>query len=388
MPAMRLPILILSVIPLQRAERMRGRNAGLCCIQSFSPGLRRILSALCVLCLSLSLLPPAAAQGYAIGADVSFLARCEQDGVVFKKNGKPVDVLELLREHHYNWVRLRLFHDPSANPDKLPNDLPYTLELAQRAKALGFHLLLDLHYSDSWADPGKQPIPAAWSKLKHKQLVEQLYSYTRDTIAAFARQNVMPDMVQVGNEVTNGMLWPDGKLPDNWDNFADLLKAGIAGVDAGRGAFPRPRIMIHIERSGDTSAAEWFFDNLIAHHVPFDVIGLSYYPFWHGRIEMLRGNLHDLALRYRLPIIVVETAYNWTPGGMSGKKTDFPESPEGQLAFLRAVDAAVRAIPNGLGQGVFWWEPAAEGDLNGRSFFDNNGNVLPVIAAFDSSASP
>jgi arabinogalactan endo-1,4-beta-galactosidase len=146
--------------------------------------------------------------------------------------------------------------------------------------------------------------------------------------------------------------------------------------------------MIHIERSGDSSAAEWFFDNLIAHHVPFDVIGLSYYPFWHGRIEMLRGNLHDLALRYRLPIIVVETAYNWTPGGMSGKKTDFPESPEGQLAFLRAVDAAVRAIPNGLGQGVFWWEPAAEGDLNGRSFFDNNGNVLPVIAAFDSSASP
>jgi arabinogalactan endo-1,4-beta-galactosidase len=146
--------------------------------------------------------------------------------------------------------------------------------------------------------------------------------------------------------------------------------------------------MIHIERSGDYSAAVWFFDNLIAHHVPLDVIGLSYYPFWHGRIEMLRGNLHDLALRYRLPIIVVETAYNWISGGMAGKSSDFSESLEGQLAFLRAVNAAIRAIPNGLGQGVFWWEPAAEGDLRGRSFFDNNGNVLPVITAFDSSASP
>jgi arabinogalactan endo-1,4-beta-galactosidase len=100
----------------------------------------------------------------------------------------------------------------------------------------------------------------------------------------------------------------------------------------------------------------------------------------------LRGNLHDLALRYRKPIIVVETAYNWEPGGMTGKKAEFAESPEGQLAFLRAVDAAVRAIPDGLGQGVFWWEPAAEGGLRGRSFFGQDGDVLPVITAFDPPA--
>ncbi len=327
-------------------------------------------------------------QTYAIGADVSFLAKCEHDGVIFKENGQPKDVLAMLREHHYNWVRLRIFHDPAAAPDRLPNDLNYTLALARRAKALGFHLLLDFHYSDSWADPGKQLTPAAWSGLKHKQLVKQVFAYTRDTIAAFAQQGVMPDMVQVGNEVTNGMLWPDGKLPDNWDNFADLLKAGIRGVDAGSGAAPRPRIMIHIERSGDYDAAVWFFDNLIAHHVGFDVIGLSYYPFWHGSMTALRGNLHDLALRYRRPIIVVETAYNWTPGTSKGKSAEFPESPEGQLQFLRAVDAAVRAIPNGLGQGVFWWEPAAEGGLRGRSFFDFDGNVLPVITAFDAPGGP
>jgi len=345
--------------------------------------MRKVFIHICVVLFALLLAPCAKAQSFANGADVSFLAKREQDGVVFKENGQPVDVLVLLRAHHYNWVRLRIFHDPAAAPDKLPNDLPYTLALARRAKALGFHILLDLHYSDSWADPAKQPTPAAWSKLKHKQLVQQVFAYTRDTIAAFAAQGLMPDMVQVGNEVTDGMLWPDGKLPDNWDNFADLLKAGIAGVDAGRGAAPKPRIMIHIERSGDYDAAVWFFDNLIAHHVPFDVIGLSYYPFWHGNLANLRGNLHDLALRYRLPIIVVETAYNWTPGAMTQKKADFPETPEGQLEFLRALNAAVRGVPNGLGQGVFWWEPAAGGPLRGRSFFDHDGNALPVITALD-----
>lgn len=367
---------------------LRHRRALLSSSREKPGATRRLLRLAVIVFLAALASCPACAQDYAIGADVSFLAKCEQDGVVFKQNGQPVDVLALLREHHYNWVRLRIFHDPAAAPDKLPNDLNYTLALARRAKALGFQLLLDFHYSDSWADPGKQSTPAAWAALKHKQLVRQVFAYTRDTIAAFGQQGVMPDMVQVGNEVTNGMLWPDGKLPDNWDNFADLLKAGIAGVDAGGGPEPRPRIMIHIERSGDYAAAVGFLDNLIAHHVAFDVIGLSYYPFWHGRMETLRGNLHDLALRYRRPIVVVETAFNWTPGRTAGKSAEFPESPEGQLEFLRAVDAAVRAVPNGLGQGVFWWEPAAEGGLRGRSFFSNDGNVLPVITAFDPHSGP
>ena len=344
--------------------------------------MRTLLVLVCVLFLAVLAPRPAHAQDYAVGADVSFLAKCEQDGVVFKENGQPVDVLALLRAHHYNWVRLRIFHDPAAAPDKLPNDLPYTLALAHRAKAMGFRILLDLHYSDSWADPGKQPTPAAWAKLSHKQLVKQVFAYTRDTIAAFAQQGLMPDMVQVGNEITNGMLWPDGKLPDHWDQFADLLQAGIRGVKAGSRSGPRPRIMIHIERSGDYDAAVAFFDQLLARNLKFDVIGLSYYPYWHGDLPTMQSNLSKLALRYRRPIIVVETAYNWTPG-RAGKSQDFPETPQGQLAFLRAVDAAVRAIPKGLGQGVFWWEPAAEGGLRGRSFFDNDGNVLPVIAALD-----
>jgi len=332
-------------------------------------------------CASISTL----AQSYAVGADVSFLAKSEQDGVVFKEAGQPKDALAILRDHHYNWVRLRIFHDPSDSTDKLPNDLNYTLALARRAKKMGFHLLLDFHYADSWADPGKQPIPAAWSSFKHAQLVDQVFTYTRDVIGAFAHQGVMPDMVQVGNEITYGMLWPDGELPTNWDNFADLVNAGIKGVEAGRGHRHMPRIMIHIERSGDYGAAVDFFDKLIARHVSFDVIGLSYYPFWHGDITTLRANLGKLAQRYRRPIIVVETAFNWKPGGTALKNSDFPESPAGQEAFLRAVDAAVRNLPDGLGQGVFWWEPAVEGELRERGFFDDQGNVLPVISAFDNS---
>jgi arabinogalactan endo-1,4-beta-galactosidase len=338
--------------------------------------------------LALCAFRPAFAQDYAVGADVSFLAKCEQDGVVFKENGKPVDVLALLREHHYNWVRLRIFHDPAAATIHLPNDLNYTLALAKRAKALGFHILLDFHYSDSWADPGQQPMPAAWKTLTHKQLVKQVYLYTRDTIRSFGAQGVMPDMVEVGNEVTNGMLWPDGKLPANWNQFSDLLKAGIRGVNAGHQTAPRPRIMIHIERSGDYDAAVGFLDQLAAHHVQFDILGLSYYPRWHGGSAQMRQNLSKLALRYHYPIIVVETAYDWTPADFAGKTSEFPESPDGQLAFLHAVDAAVRAVPDSLGQGVFWWEPAAEGGLRDRSFFDKDGNVLPVITAFDASNSP
>lgn len=343
----------------------------------------RALTAIGILCLSLIAAYGAAAQGYAIGADVSFLGKCEQDGVVFKEDGQPKDVLAILREHHYNWVRLRLFHDPAANPTKLPNNLDYTLALARRAKALGFHVLLDLHYSDTWADPGKQFTPAAWSRLNHRKLGREVYRYTQQTIAAFASQGVIPDMVQIGNEVTHGMLWPDGKLPENWNHFADLVKAGIRGVQAGRGSAPMPRIMIHIERSGDYAAAVDFYDHLIARHVSFDVIALSYYPYWHGDMATMRANLTRIALRYHKPVMIVETAYDWTPNNFAAKRPDFPETPQGQLEFLRAVDAAVRSVPEGLGQGVFWWEPAAEGGLRARSFFDYQGNVLPAITAFD-----
>src|ERR1017187_5146200 len=153
-------------------------------------GMRKILLLACAAVLAGPELRPACAQSYAIGADVSFLGKCEQEGAVFKEGGQPKDVLALLHEHQYNWVRLRLFHDPSLSEGHLPNDLAYTLRLARRARAMGFHVLLDLHYSDTWADPGKQFTPIAWSGLNHKQLEGQVFAYTRDVIAAFARKGL------------------------------------------------------------------------------------------------------------------------------------------------------------------------------------------------------
>src|SRR5580658_390506 len=201
-------------------------------------------------------------QDYAIGADISFARQAEQQGVVFKENGVVTPVLEILKAHGYNWVRLRLFHAPT----DLPNNLDYTIASAKAAKKLGFHFLLDLHYSDTWADPGKQFTPHAWAGMSHDQLVKAVFAYTRDTIAAFRSAGVLPDMVQVGNEITAGILWPDGRLPGNWDNLADLLKAAIAGVDAGAAVGtndnPHPRIMIHIDRGGDVEATRYFFDKL------------------------------------------------------------------------------------------------------------------------------
>lgn len=325
------------------------------------------------------------AQEYAIGADVSFARQAEQEGFVFKDNGVPAPVLEMLKAHNYNWVRLRIFHTPT----DLPNNLDYTIASAKAAKKLGFRILLDFHYSDTWADPAKQFTPKAWTGLEHEQLVEQVFAYTRDTIAAFRSANVLPDMVQVGNEITNGMLWPDGRLPDHWDHFADLVKAGIAGVAAGAGDNPHLRIMIHIERSGDQPRTKYFFDQLNSYHVSYDVMGQSYYPWWHGGLKTLRKNLRFMAQRYKKDIFVVETAYNWKPTEYLTKQAPFPETPEGQRKFLEQVNRVVKETPLGLGKGIFWWEPAVPpSPISSRSFFDDNFNALPVIDVFDSAAKP
>jgi len=322
---------------------------------------------------------PSRGQEYAIGADVSFLRQAEQQGAVFKENGTPKPVLEILKAHGFNWIRLRLFHTPS----ELPNNLAYTIAEAKDARKLGFKLLLDLHYADSWADPGKQPIPKAWQGKSHAELVTAVFEYTRDTTAAFRDAGVLPDMIQIGNEITNGILWPDGGLPGNWDHFAELVYAGINGMDAGRGNGRRPQIMIHIDRPCDQATTKAFFDKLNSYDVPYDVIGQSYYPWWHGNLNALRQNLEFMANEYHKDIVVVETAYNWQPGNYLGKPAPFTESAEGQREFLDEVNRAVMATPNGHGRGVFWWEPAVKGDLAIRSFFDQQGNVLPVVTVFD-----
>jgi arabinogalactan endo-1,4-beta-galactosidase len=341
--------------------------------------MNRSLVVVAFLALSLGVPQPSRSQSYAIGADVSFLGQAEQHGVVFKDGDQAKPGLEILKDHGYNWIRLRLFHTPTT----LPNNLPYTVALAQRAKALGFKFLLDYHYADDWADPGKQPVPEAWRGKSHAELVKAVFEYTRDTISAFRDAGVLPDMVQVGNEITNGMLWPDGSLPANWDNFAQLLYAGINGVDAGRGNGPRPKIMIHIDRGADQKGTKAFLDKLNSHEIPYDIIGQSYYPWWHGSLNDLRSNLQFMAHEYQKDIIVVETAYNWRPAEYANKLPPFPESPEGQRDFLDQLNRVVQDTPDGRGAGVFWWEPAVEGPLTRRGLFDDQHKALPAMTVFD-----
>ena len=319
------------------------------------------------------------AADYAIGADLSFLKQAEEQGTVFKDNGQAKPGLQIFKDHGYNWIRLRLFHTPS----RLPNNLEYTITMAKEAKKMGFKLLLNYHYSDTWADPAKQYIPSAWKDKSHAELVQAVFEYTRDTIAAFRDADVLPDMVQVGNEIINGMLWPDGKLPDNWDNFAELIKAGISGIDAGRGSAPRPRIMVHIDQGGNIKRTKSFFDKLNSYGIAYDVIGQSYYPWWQGTLLDLRENLIFMANEYQKDIIVVETAYNWKSAEYKDKPAPFPETSEGQQAFLDEVNRIVLSTPDNRGKGVFWWEPAVAAKRNSRGMFDDEGNALPVITVFD-----
>jgi len=319
-------------------------------------------------------------QEHIIGADLSYLKEAEDKGFLFKENGVAKPGLQIFKDHGYNWIRLRLFHTPV----QLPNNLEYTITVAKEAKKLGYKFLLDYHYSDTWADPHKQFVPKAWEGLPHEILVDSVFDYTRATMIAFRKAGAFPDMVQIGNEISNGMLWPDGKLPQNWDQFAELIRAGISGVYASCGNHSCPKIMIHIDKGGNREYTKKWFDKLNSYHIRYDVMGQSYYPWWHGSILDLRGNLNFMARTYKKEIIVVEAAYNFAPAEYLNKPAPFPETPEGQKEFLEEVNRAVLAVPDGLGKGVFWWEPAAPNKrFSSRTFFDEKGNVQPVITVFD-----
>jgi arabinogalactan endo-1,4-beta-galactosidase len=323
----------------------------------------------------------ARADDFAFGADLSFLKQAEDRGTVFKDGTNAAPGLQIFRNHNYNWIRLRLFVEPVK--ESLPNNLAYTLAMAKEAKQMGCKILLDFHYAQSWADPGKQPTPDQWKNMSHKERAQAVFEYTRDTIATFRDAGVLPDMVQIGNEITHGMLWPDGRLP-NWDNFADYLRAGINGVNAGCGSEKRPKILLQLAEDGKPASTQYFFDKIRSYDIPYDIIGFSYYPWWHGSIDDLKTNLAFAVNRYGKDVMVVETAYYWKPNGETRNRLrPFPETPEGQRDFLAAVTQAVMNAPDGHGKGVFWWEPAVTGNLAARGFFDDDGNSLPVLTVYD-----
>ena len=282
-----------------------------------------------------------------IGADISFVPQEEARGKKYSDNGVEKDVLEILKDHKFNWIRLRLFVDPDAENGYSRGGggfcgLEKTLEMAKRVKAAGMKFLLDFHYSDTWADPGKQFTPSAWKNLHGSALEGRIYSYTNETIKRFIAEGLRPDMVQVGNEINNGMLWPVGKLPggeekvnsnEEMESFCILLRCASAAV---RAADPDISIMVHIACGGQNTESVAFFDKIISRDVKFDVIGQSYYPEYHGTLEELEFNLNDLVKRYNKPIFVVEYHEN-----------------------KKAVNDIVHHIPNKMGLGTFIWEPTS-----------------------------
>ncbi|MBT8228164.1 MAG: arabinogalactan endo-1,4-beta-galactosidase [Dactylosporangium sp.] len=331
------------------------------------------------------------------GADVSQLAKNEAYGAVYRDvAGHPRDALEILAEAGVNYLRLKVWVDPADGF----SDKDHVLAMARRAKAEGMQLLIDFHYSDSWADPGKQIKPAAWAALPFDQLRQALYEHTFDVLASLRAQRTPADLAQIGNEINGGLLWPDGRW-DNWDGLADLL---IAGASAVRDASPATRVVLHLAEGGDNAAHQWWFDNAVARGVPFDVIGVSHYVYWHGPLSSLQANLNDLAVRYDKDVLVVEAAYGFTTAENDGQENIFtaalaeaggyPATPSGQAQALRDTMAVVAAVPGGRGLGVFYWEPTwtavpgsgwdPEDPTSGngwenQALFDYTGRALPGL---------
>jgi hypothetical protein len=302
--------------------------------------------------------------GRMIGADISWLPEIEAGAGRFaqgarqvREHGAPVDAITLLRRHGFNTIRLRIFVNPENPGGYSPGTgfcgLDSTLSMARRVKAAGMQLLLDFHYSDYWADPQQQNKPLAWAGLEYGALRDTVRSYTSSVLRALQDQGTAPDMVQIGNEINHGLLWPDGHVA-NLDQLAGLLQAGVEGTEAVAPGIP---VMMHIALGGQNDEARFWLDNMIARGVRFDVIGLSYYPRWHGTLEDLSANLNDLVARYRKPVNVVEYS-----------------------DFKRPVHDIVFGLPNDLGKGAAIWEP-----IGWRSgLFDREGRVTDLMQTYDS----
>lgn len=335
--------------------------------------------------------PASSSTVFIRGADISFTLQEEGIGQSYIDNGQTAPLETILAGHGANYVRLRAWVDPP----KGTSDLGSALALARRANAAGLRLLLDLHYSDSWADRTTQQTPAAWRSKTPDELGDIVHNYTRDVVAAFGRQGTPVDILQIGNEVTQGMLWPTGqiyrKTGEDWSGYAALVKAGINGATEASQT-KKPRIMLHSDTGGDQVASIYFFDHLLEQGVSFDLIGLSYYPFWHGALAGLQQNLHALASRYGKDIIIAETAYPWTlssGGDVQSVVTSiealpdaasFPPTPQGQAKYFEALNQVLRGVPNNHGAGYFIWEP---GWLPGVPADSRTGNTHSNLTMFD-----
>jgi arabinogalactan endo-1,4-beta-galactosidase len=238
-------------------------------------------------------------NSYIKGMDISSLYEIEKCGGKYYDHGIEKDLFDILKYYDINAIRLRLWNNPYSEDGEAygagTNDLTTTILLAKRAKAHGMKILLDYHYSDFWTDPGKQTIPKAWEELSVEELEIKMFEFTKETLLSMSDNEVFPDMIQIGNELSNGLLWPYGKVPE-YDNLAKFVNAGIRGVRAVNNQVP---IMLHLDNGGNNPLYREWFDEFLKRGEDFQIIGLSYYPFWHGTMESLENNMNDIAVRYR-----------------------------------------------------------------------------------------
>lgn len=246
------------------------------------------------------------------GMDLSFLPKGIDDGMQVKDfDGTIMAPLALAKKYGVNSVRLRLWNQPENIPDaKGYCNLEHTIKLAKEIRKYDMHFMLDFHYSDFWADPGKQTKPLAWKELHGKALEEAVYAFTRDTLLALKHEEVLPEIVQIGNEIRSGLLFPDGAVPD-YKGMTALINAGIRGARSVADS-ERLEVMIHLDQGGRYQLLKDWFDQAFAQGlIDFDVIGLSYYPFWHGTFMDLKDTTMRLIQDFGKPIMVVETAHAW-----------------------------------------------------------------------------
>lgn len=369
----------------------------------------------------LKVIPVEFDNDFIFGVDMSSIIAVEEAGGVFyNSDGTEQDVFEILSDYGINYVRIRLWHNPY-NADGEPfgggnNDTNTGIEIAKRAARVGMKIALDFHYSDFWADPGKQNVPYAWESLSDAELKEAIYDYTFDTIKAFEDEGVRPHMVQIGNEINNGMVYPKGRVSIyGYDKLAEYLSMGLNAVND---INPEIKTVIHIAEGASIQRVTYFFDQIIENGVEFDVIGLSYYSFWHGTMEEFKETLKEVATKYSHEVAIMEYSYGYTDYSnefsnniySSGLEEagGYKTSMQGQVSYIRDVNEAIASIDTGIGS--FYWEPAwlavdgagwategaieylerqddavGIGDVSwaNQALFSFTGKVLPTIEVFN-----
>lgn len=305
------------------------------------------------------------------GADIGWLSEMEDAGYRFYNDaGAQQDVLQTLKQHGMTAVRLRVWVNP---PGGYYNGLSDVIAKANRAKAAGMKVMIDFHYSDSWADPGQQTKPAAWANYSFQQLMDNLWAYTRSSLITLRDAGITPDWVQVGNETNNGMLWPDGQASTNMRNYAWLTATGYNAV---KDVFPATPVIVHLANCHDNANFRWIFDGLSANGGKFDIIGASSYPLhapnhtWQSANAACLNNLNDMVSRYGAPVMITEVGVPWDRGEAK--------------TIVADVISKVRAVNGGNGLGVFYWEPQAYGGWKGYTLgaFDNSGKPTATLDAF------